>query len=101
MNTSGYSLVSFGTRLLAYDTKAIARPSKEMAGVSDSLLAWILSDDTETRLVSPVCRSCTKIFAQLTGGAALHRTSAVVSCGAKLLADEAKLTKRPSAEIAG
>src|SRR5438034_7885969 len=79
-----------GTRLVAYEAKATNCPSAESEGLKLLSLPWVPAESTDTRTVCPVVRSCTK--ASLTP---------FVSPGTRLLATEAKVTDRPSAESEG
>ena len=87
------AFVSPAARLEAPLWKATKRPSAEMDGrdgKKEKLLAWVPSEATLTRSVTPVRRSWTK-------------TSLVpfVSPLTRLEAELVKATKRPSAEMDG
>jgi hypothetical protein len=76
--------------LLAAESNATQRPSALIAGTWPAPLAWAPSGPTLTRVVVPVCPSCTKTsFAPF------------VSPGTSVLAEDPNATQRPSALIAG
>src|SRR5947209_8634545 len=99
---SGAEFVSPATRLSAADWKATRRPSAEMTGWAVGRSASTGRGDVAvigrkagggprlTRVVAPRRRSRTKMSVRR-----------LVSAGTRLVASEAKATKRPSAEIDG
>src|SRR4051794_22882151 len=85
-------LVSPGTRLLESDANVTKRLCAEIAPASAlNLLPCSPSHDTLTRSVVPLRRSRTKISRPALLGP-------LVSPGTRLVASDAKATKRPSAE---
>ena len=88
-NTSAAPLVSPGTRLVAYESKATNRPSAEIAAPELTPLPWTPPGPTLTRWVVPVWRSRTNTSRHAVG-VARHQVGGVRS----------KATNRPSAEIA-
>src|SRR5262249_30437982 len=94
--TSSKPLVSFGTRLLANDTKLTKRPSALIVASRELSLACVPSVATDTSFVegvqpaAPTHVSRTKMFCKL-----------LVPPGTRLVAAEVKATKRPSALIEG
>ena len=92
-NTSRKPLLSPGTRLEATDSKATKRPSALMAAAPKSplkLLPCVPALSTLTLSVSPVWRSWTKTS-----------KTPLVSPATRLVAVEAKATKRPSPLMTG
>src|SRR5204863_59451 len=85
-NTSVKSFVSLPTRLVAPDGNATKRPSAEIAGSSLNPFPCPPEEPTLIRLVLCDLRS---------------RRKSSVSCPTRLVAPDAKATKRPSAEIEG
>jgi len=83
-------LVSPATRLLAKLSKATKRPSAERAGLALKPLPSTPPLSVDTRCISPVCKSLTKMSKVL-----------FVSPATRLLASLSKATKRPSAERTG
>ena len=51
--------MSPATRFVAFEENVTERPSALIAGPEESPLAWVPSDATYTRVVTPVERSCT------------------------------------------
>ena len=83
-------LVSPGTKLVEFDSKAMKRPSADTEGLSEGRSPSWPVEPTEMRVVVPVRRSRKKISEVL-----------LVSAATKLVELDSKAMKRPSAEIAG
>src|SRR5213076_1873264 len=87
--TSDTRLVSFGTRLLAVESKATNRPCPSMVGYALSRFAWSPAVDTLTRSVRPDAELWTKTSAFL-----------LVSPWTRFVATESNAVNRPFALIA-